>query len=138
MREALAFLVAAAFMVGWVVCLSSLVRMWPTRRWPETTGTAVEIREQVKYDVGRRIVRYSPVIEFVTHDGRRIRDVLGLWSTGLILKVGESARVKYDPARPEHFRLTGFGRSGTSTLVLVLLFAPAAACAALWSFVFGS
>ncbi|MEU8801508.1 hypothetical protein [Spirillospora sp. NPDC048819] len=50
----------------------------------------------------------------------------------------ESAQVKYNPAQPEQFRLTGFGRSGASTGVFVLLFAPPAACLELWFFVFRS
>ncbi|MBB4773303.1 hypothetical protein F4557_001721 [Actinomadura catellatispora] len=31
MQEALAFLIAAAFIVAWVGSLVGLVRMWPTR-----------------------------------------------------------------------------------------------------------
>lgn len=54
MHEALAFLIAAAFMVGWVGSLVGLARMWPTRGWPETTGTAVDIREQARYEDGNR------------------------------------------------------------------------------------
>ncbi|MFG2085544.1 DUF3592 domain-containing protein [Spirillospora sp. NPDC048824] len=136
--KVLAFLIAAAFMAGWVSCLVGFVRMWPSRRWPETTGTAVEIREQSRYRDGRRDILYSPVIEFWTHDGRRIHDLLGDWSTGLILKMGESAQVKYNPAQPEHFRLTGFRGSGAGLAVLMLLFAPAAAAFVLWWFVLRS
>jgi hypothetical protein len=136
--DAFVFLVAAAFMVGWVAALVGLIRMWGTRRWPVTNCVAVEIREKAQYEDGRRFLMYSPVVEFTTQDGRHIRDVLGDWSTGLILKVGESAQVKYDPARPEIFRLTGFSRSGASTGVAVFFFAPAAACLLLWWFVFRS
>lgn len=138
MLEVLALLVAAGFMVGWVACVVGLVQMWGTRRWPATTCVAVEIREKAKYEDGRRFLVYSPVVEFTTHDGRHVRDVLGDWSTGLILKLGESAQLKYNPAKPEDFRLTGFSRSGASTGLFVFFLAPTASCLILWWFLFRS
>ncbi|SFN96193.1 MULTISPECIES: DUF3592 domain-containing protein [Actinomadura] len=135
MLEAFAVVAAVAFMLGWLETLAALARMLRTRAWPVTTCTALEIREKDHYEDGTRHTLYSPVVEFTTHDGRHVRDVLGDWSTGLILKIGESARLRYNPARPEQFRLTGFGRSGLSTRLFILFFAPTAACLILWWFV---
>jgi hypothetical protein len=131
-HQVFAVAVAVAFMIGWVETLVALARMLRTRSWPVTTCTAVEIREKVHYEEGTRYILYSPVVEFTTQDGRHVRDVLGDWSTGLVLKIGESARLRYDPARPDHFRLTGFSRSGLSTRLFVLFFAPTAAFLSIW------
>ncbi|MBO2458856.1 DUF3592 domain-containing protein [Actinomadura violacea] len=138
MSQVIAFAAAAVAAAVWAAALRGLARTWRTRRWPEVTGVAVEIREKEHFDEGRRDVLYAPVVSFTAPDGREVRGVCGGWSTSLALKVGEPARIRYDPSRPERFRLAGLRRSGASTYLALVIGVPPVVYFVILPFMFGS
>lgn len=78
----------------------------------ETDGQVVEMLHEVSRRTGgRRSSVYRPVFTFTLPDGRVVRAEGAVASNPPCCRVGETVRVRYDPARPERAAIVGFMES---------------------------
>lgn len=117
-------------MAGWIVLVLGLVFagafggdllkyvIW-RRRAERVPGRVTELHRRLGGSRGDRPqMRYSPILEFTTRDGRDIRTRLNVGTKPAPAKTGEQVTVVYDPRSPEHADIAGKGWLRLSLLIL--------------------
>ncbi|GLW62197.1 hypothetical protein Arub01_04410 [Actinomadura rubrobrunea] len=123
MVQLVGWAVVAVLTVGWLLLIWSLVERWRSRNWPEVRAVVVEVLERRKLDSsGRPEIYWKPVLSFTAQDGRAVR---GIPERHGRLSAGEEVAVRYDPARPEKFYVSGCRKGGIGILLLMLMAIPA-------------